>query len=190
MQPQYHVNCYLYLHIIRKSQRSIGVMKYIPQCTSVFLKVGVSLILFFLRRRPISANMSSAAFGFWPLRLVLFAMHYLQRSLQHTRLLIWVRQRSISRLQCSGLVPWLLIILKSWAISQTCSLTVSSIHCVVKPRIFCQFPKLSAANSLTPTLAFSAPTRTCRLGIWIVLASATTDSGIQKASHCSSGHQW
>jgi len=152
--------------------------------------VGVSLIIFFLRRRPISANVSSAAFGFWASRLVLFAIYCLQCSHQHARLRIWVRQCLIRRLQCLGQAPCLLMMLMDWAVSHTCSLTVSSIHCIVKPPLFCQFPKLSAAHSLTPILAVSAQARTCKVGIWIVFASATTDSGTQKAPQYSSGYQW
>jgi len=74
-----------------------------------------------------------------------------------------------------------------WAISQTCILTLLSICCVVKPPSSCEIPMVSAAHWLTPTLGFSAQTRTCRVRIRIVLASTMTDFGNQKASHYLSG---
>ena len=49
---------------------------------------------------------------------------------------------------------------------------------------------VSAAHWLTPTPAFLAQKRTCRVGIWIELASAMTDFGNQKASHYILGYQW
>jgi len=48
---------------------------------------------------------------------------------------------------------------------------------------------VSAAHWLTPMPAFSAQTQTCRVGIWIVLASSTTDFGNHKASHYILGSQ-
>jgi len=81
------------------------------------------------------------------------------------------------------------MMLMDWAISQTRSLSLLSIRCVVKPPLSCQIPMVSAAHGLTPTPAFSAQTRTWKVGIWIVLASATTDFGNQKASHYILGSQ-
>jgi len=170
-------------HIIRKSKRSIGAMKYIPTCTSFLFVVGVPLSLFFLQGRPTSTNSSSAALSFWPSRLVLSALNCFQRGLLDSSSLIWVTQRSIGRSHCSGPAPCLLKMLLDWAISQTHSLTSLSIRCVVKPPLSCQIPMVPAAHWRTPTPAFSAQTWTWRVGIWIVLASATTDFGNQMASH-------
>ena len=117
------------------------------------------------------------------------AMYLFQSGLLDSRSLIQVTQRSIRRSHCSGPAPCLLMMLMDWTLSQTRCLTLLSIRCVVKPPLSCQIPMVSAANWLTPTPAFSAQTRTCRVGIWIVLASATTDFGNQKASHCTPGSQ-
>jgi len=180
----------LYQHIIKKNKRSIRAMKYIPTCTSFLFLVGVSLSLFFLQWRPTSANWSSAAMSFWPSRLVFSARYRLQIGCLDTRSLIRVSQQSINRSHCSGPAPCLLMMLMDWAISQMRSLTLLSIHCVCKPPILCQIPMVPAAHCLTPTLAFSAQTGTCRVGIWIVWASATTDFGNQKESHYIVGSQW
>jgi len=51
-------------------------------------------------------------------------------------------------------------------------------------------PMVSAAHWLTATLRFSAQMRTCRVSIWIVVASAMTDFGNQKGSHYILGTQW
>jgi len=179
----------LYPHIIRKNKRSIGAMKYIAGWTSFLFFVGVSSRVFFLRRQPTSANSSRAALNFWPVRLVLSAMYGIQSGLLDATSLNQVMQLSIRRSHCSGPAPCLLMMLMDWAISQMRSLTLRSIHCVVKPPSSCPIPILSAAHWLTPTLAFSVQTQTCRVGIWIVLASATTDFGNQKASHYISGCQ-
>jgi len=48
----------------------------------------------------------------------------------------------------------------------------------------------SAAHWLTTTAGLSAQTRTCRVGIWIVLASATTHFSNQKPSNYILGSQW
>jgi len=187
--PRFLPRHLLDLHIIRKSKRSFGVMKYIPTCTSFLFLVGVSSALSFLRRRPTSANSSGAALSFWPLRLVFSAMYRFQSGLLDPSSLIRVTQRSVRRSHFSGPAPSLLMMLMDWAISQMRSLTSLSIRCVVKPPLFCQIPMVSAAHWLTPTPPFSAQTRTWRVGIWIVLASAMTDFGKQKASHYISGSQ-
>jgi len=109
-------------------------------------------------------------------------MYHFQSGLVDSRSLIGVTQRSIRRSHCSGPTPWLLMMLMDWAISQMPSLILLSIRCVVKPPLSCQIRMVSAAHWLTPTPAFSAQTRTWRVSIWIVLASATTDFGNQKAS--------
>ena len=67
---------------------------------------------------------------------------------------------------------------------------ILSVHCVVKPPLSWTIPMISAAHWLTPTVAFWAQMQTCRVCIWIVLASATTDFGNQKASHYILGSQW
>jgi len=150
-------------------------MKLIPTCTSFLFLVGVSSSLFFHWRRPTSANWSSAALSFSPLRLVVSAMYCFQSSCLDSGSLIHVTHRSIMRSHSLGLAPCLLMMLMDWAISQTRSLTLLSIHCVVKPPLSCSIPMVSAANWLTPTPAFSAQTQTCRVGICIVIASAATE---------------
>jgi hypothetical protein len=187
--PRFLPRRLLNLHIIRKSKRSIGVLKYIPTGMSLLYLVGVSSSLFFLQRRPTSTNQSSAAMSFSPSRLVLSAMYHFQSGILDSRSLIRVTQRSIRRSHCLGPAPCMLMMLMDWAIPQTRSPTLLSIRCVVKPPLSCQIPMVSAAHWLTPTLAFSAQTRTCRVSIWMVLASATTDFGNQNASHYILGTQ-
>ena len=75
------------------------------------------------------------------------------------------------------------------AISQARSLTLIYIGCVVKPPLSCQTPMVSAVHWLSPTLAISGQTRTCWVGIWNVLASATPDFGKQKVSQWISAPQ-
>jgi len=179
----------LYLHIIRRNKRSISAMKYKPMCMSFLSLVGVSSSLFFLSQRPTSANSSSAALSFWLSTLVLSAMYHVKSGHLDPRSLIPVTKQTIRRSHCSGQVPGLLMKLMDWAISQMCSLTLLSICFVVKPPISCQIPMVLAAHWLTPTLAFSAQTQTCRAGIWSVLASVTTVFGNQKASHYIIGSQ-
>ena len=169
--------CPLYLHIIAKNKSSIGAIKYIPTCMSFLFLVRVSATLFFLGWRPTSANSSSAALSFWPLRLVMSAMYHFQWGLLDCRSLIWVMQWSIRRSHCSGPAPCLLMMLMDCAISQTRSLTISSTRCIVKPPLSRQIPIVSTAHWLTPTPVSLAQTWTCRVGIWIVLASAITDFG-------------
>jgi len=166
-------------------------MKYILMCTSFHILVVVMLSPFFLQRRPPLVNCSSVALSFWPLRLVLSAMYHFQSGLLDARSLIGVTQWSIRRSPCSGPAPCLLMMLKDWAISLTHSLTLLSICCVVKPPLSCQICMVSAAHCLTPTPAFSAKTWTCRVSIWILLASAMTDFDNPRASHCIIGsHRW
>jgi hypothetical protein len=165
-------------------------VKYIPTCMSLFLLVGVSSSLLFLWRRPTAVNLSSGTLSLWPSRLVLSAMYHVQWGLLDSRSLILVMQQSIWWSHCSGPVPCLLIMLMYWAISQTPSVTLSSIHCVVKLLFSWQFPRVFATHWLTPTPVLLPQTRTCRVGIRIVLASATTDFGNQKASHYILGSQW
>jgi len=179
-----------YLQIIRKSKRSIGAMKYIPTCMSFLFLVGVSSSWLFLRRRPTCTNSSSAALSFRPSGLVLSAMYHFQSGLLDSSSLFRVTQQSVRRSHCSGLAPCLLMMLMDWAISQMRSLTLLSIRCVVKPPSSCQIPIISAAHWLTPTLAFSAQTRTWRDGNWSVVASAMSDFDNQKASHYILCSQW
>jgi len=188
--PRFLPTCLLYLCIFRKIKRSIGAMKYIPTCTSFLFLVRLPSRLFFLCRRPTSANKSSAALSFWPSRLVLSPMYRFQSGHLDARLLIWETQRLIRRFHCSGMAPCVLKMLVDWAISLTHSLTWLSIHCVVKPPFSCQIPIVSTAHSPTPTLAFSAQMRTCRFSIRILLAFVTTHFGNQKASRYTLGsHQ-
>jgi len=179
----------LNLHIIRKSKGSIGMMQYIPMCTSFLVIVGVSSSLFIIHWRPISVNLSSPALSFWRSRSVLSAMNCVQTHHLVSRSLIQVTQQSITRALCLGPVPCLLIMLMDWAMSQARSVTLLSIHCVVKPPLSCQIPMVSAAHWVTPTPEFSAQMRTCRVGIWSVLASATTDFGNHDASYYILGSQ-
>ena len=183
-------HCLLYLHIMRKSKRSIGVMKSIPTWTNFLFLVGVSGILFFIQRRPTSEYSASAALSFWPSRIVLSAMYRFQSCHLDTRSLMQVMQQSIRQSHCSALAPCLLLMLMDWAISQTHSLTLLCFHRVVKPPFSCQIPMVSAAYRLTPTPAFTAQRQTCWVRIWIVLPSATTDFGNQKALHYNFGSQW
>jgi len=176
--------CYLlYLLIIRKRNRSIAAMIYIPTCMSSLSLVGVSLSLFILPWRQTSSNSSSAAMSFWPSWLVLCTLYHFEAGLLDSRSLIQVTQRTIRRSHCSAPASCSLMMLMDWAISQMRSLTLLSIHCVLKPPRSCQIPMVSAAYWLTPTLAFLAQTQTCRGGTWIVLVSQTTHFGNQKASH-------
>jgi len=187
--PKFLPRYFLYREIIRKSKRSIGAMKYIPMWMNFLCVVRVWSILFSLWRTPTSTNSFSAVFRFWLWRIVFSAMYRFQRGHVDTRSLIWVTQRSIQRFHWSGPAPYLSLMLMDWAISQTCSLTLSSFHCAVKPPISYQIPMVCAAHWLTPTLAFSAQMWTCRVSIWIVVPSATTNLGNQKASRNISGSQ-
>jgi len=164
-------------------------MKYIPMSRSSLVLVGVSSSLFFIRPRPISSNSSSAAWSFWSLRLALSAMYCFESGLLDSWSLIWVTPRSIRSSHCLGSARCLLMMLMKLAISQTCSLTSFSICSVVKSPLSCQIPMISAAHWLTPTPVFTAQIRTCRVGILIVLSSATTDFANQKASHPIVGFQ-
>jgi len=173
----------LYEHIISKSETSVGAMKYIPLWTNFLFLNEVLSILSLLRQRPTSANLSSAALNFWPSRIVLSAIYCFQSGLFDARSLIPVTQWSIRRSNSSVLAPCLLLILMDWEISQTQSLTLLSFCRVVKPPFSCWIPMVSAAHWMTPTSVFLAQTRTCTVGIGIVLASGTADFGNQKASH-------
>jgi len=152
--PRFLPHRLLDLHIIRKSKRSIGATKYIPMCMSFLFLVGVLLTTFFLWRRQTSADSSRGAFSFWPSRLVWSAMYPFQCSHLDSRSLIRVTQQSSRRFTWSGPVPCMLMMLMDWAISQTRSLTLIYICCVVKPPLSCQIPMVSAAHWLTPTPAF------------------------------------
>ena len=175
--------CLLYLHIMRKSKWCIGAMKYIPTCKSIIFVVRVLLILVFLQWWPTSVNLSSAALSFWHSRSVSSAMYCFQSGLLHGRSLIWITQWLIRRPHCLVLVPWMLMILMDWAISQMRSLTLLSIYCVVKPLLSCRIPIDSAAHWVTPTPAFLAQMQTSGVGIWIGLVTGMTDFGYLKASH-------
>jgi len=181
--PRFHPCRLLDQHIIRKSTTRFGAMKYIPTCTSCMFFIGVDVNFLFLRRKKPSANSSSAALSLWLSRLVLPVMYHFQSSLSDSGSLIRVMQRWIRRFHCLGPPPCLLMMLMDWAISQMCSLTLLSIRCVVKPPLSSQITIVSTAHWLTPILACSAQMRTSRVGIWIVLTSATPDFGDQKASH-------
>jgi len=181
--PRFFPPRLLDLHIIRKCNRSIRAMKYIPTCTSFVFLVRLSWTLFILWRRPTSENSSSAALSFRPSRLVLSAMYRFQSGLLDSSSLIRVTQRWIRRSHRSGPAPSLLMILTDCAISKTRSFTLLSIRCVVKPPLSCQIPVGSAAHWLAPTPAFSAQMRTWRVGLLIVFASTLTDFGNQQASH-------
>jgi len=173
----------LYQDTIRKRKGIIGGTQYILPCTRFLFLVRVSSSLFCLQQRPTSANFSSAALSFSSSRLVLSALYHFQSGLLDARSLIWVTQWSMRWSHSSGPVPFLWIMRMHWAISQTRSLTISSIHCIVKPPLSCQIPIVSAARWVTPTPAVSAQTWTWRVGIWIVLASAMPDFGNLQASH-------
>jgi len=125
--------CILDLQIIIKSKRSNGEIKYIPRWMGLLFVIGVSSSLFFVQRRPTSPNSSNDALCFWPLRLVLSAMYHFDCCLWDPTSLIRVMQQLIWRVHCSGPLPWLLIMLMDWAISQRCSPTLLSIQSVVKP---------------------------------------------------------
>jgi len=101
----------LCLHFIRKSKWSIRAIKYIQMWMNILLSVGVLLNLFFLQRRPTSANWWSAELSFWPSRIVLSAMYHFQCGLVDARSLIRVTQGWILRSQSSGLVPSLSLII-------------------------------------------------------------------------------
>jgi len=187
--PRFLSRRILYLHMIRKNKRSIGAMKYIPTYMSFLFSAVVSLSLIILQRRPICANRYRAAMSFWRSWLVLSAMYRCKRRLLDARWPIRVMHWSIRRSHLSGPASCLLRMLMDWAIAMTRSLTVLSICCVMKPPLFFQIPIVSAAHWLTPIPAFPAQMRTCRVGIRIVLASATTDFGNQEASHYNWGSQ-
>jgi len=179
----------LYLHILRKSRRSIEVMKYIPTCTTFHVLVRVYSNLFLQPQMPTSNNLSSAASSFWPCRILLSAMYHFQTGHLDARSLIWVIHWWIRRSHCSGLVTWLLMLPMDWAISHTRSLTLLSVCCCVKPPFSCQHRMVSAAHWLTPTPAFLAQMQTFCVGIQIVLAAATTGFGNYRASHYILGSQ-
>jgi len=179
----------VFVHIIRKSTRSIGAMKYMPKYISFLILVRVSSGLFMLWQRPTSTPLSSTTLSFCPSPKVLSAMYRFQTLLSDYRSLIPALKRSIRRFHCLGSAPCLLMMLMDCAISQMPCLSLLSIRCVVQPPLSCQIPMVSAALGLTPTLAFSAQARTCRVSIWIVSASASTDFGNQKASHFIFGSQ-
>jgi len=135
-------------------------------------------------------NSSSVAVSVRTSRLVLGAMYHFKSSLLDTRSLIRVTRHSIMRSHFSGPAVCLLMMLMNWAISQRHSLTLLSIRCVVKPPLSCQILIVSAVYWLPRILAFSARTRSCSVGIWIVLPSVMTDFCNQKASLCILGSEW
>jgi len=167
----------------QEKQRRIGVMKFIPTCTSFLLLVGVSLSAFFHQWRPSCMNLSCTALSFWLSRLVLSAMYHIQTDNIYDRSLIRAIQWSIMRSHSSVPAPSLLIMLMDCSFSHMHSLSSLSIPCVVKPPLPCNIHIVSAAHRLPPTPVFSARTRTCRVRICNVLESATTDFAKQKASH-------
>jgi len=172
-----------YLHIIRISKTILGAMKYIPTWTDFPMLVGFLWILLFLLQRPPSADTSSAALILWPSRIVWSARYCFPRGVLDAKSLIRVMQQSIRRSHLLGQEPSMLLMIMDWAISQTCSLTLLYFCCVVKPPFSSQIPMVSATHWLSPTPTFSAQRWTCRVSIWIILASAMTDFGNPKASH-------
>ena len=106
------------------------------------------------------------------------------------RSLIGVMQRLSRRSHCLGLEACLLMMLMDWAICQTQSITSLSIRCVVKPPLTFTIRMVSGALWLTPTPTFSAQMQTCCVGIFMVLAPASTDYGNQKALHYILCSQW
>jgi len=190
-EPRHLPHYLLYQHIIRVSSRSFLAMKYIPMWTNFHFFVRVLAILFFLQQRPTSVDMTSTASSFWPLRMVLSAMFSFQSGRVNSRSLIVVMQWSIRRSRFSQPAHRLFLMFMDWANTQTCSLTILSFHCVVKPPFSCQIAMVSTAHCLTPTLVLSAERWTCCVGIWIVFAYASTDFGNQKASqYIVSSQQW
>ena len=116
-------------------------------------------------------------------------MYGFPRGLVDARLLNRIIQQSIRRFHCLGQMPGLFIVLMHWAISQMRSRNLLFIHCVVKPPLSYQISIVSAVHWLTPTHAISAQMWTCRVGIWIELASVITDFANQKAAHYRIGSQ-
>jgi len=90
------------LNIIRKWNRSIRAMKYIPKCTSFFSLVGVASSQFILWQSVISGTSTSTPLSFLPLRLVLAAMYHFQSGLMDSRSLMRVMLWSIRRCLSSG----------------------------------------------------------------------------------------
>jgi len=158
-------------------------MKYIPSGTHVLLLVGLSSIQLFFQCRPPSTISSSAAWSFRPSRILLSANYRAESGRLDGRSPIRRTQGSIRISHWLGLVPCLFLMLMDWAMSHMRPLSLLAFCCFVMLPFSCQIPNVSAAHSLTPTLAFSAQTQTGRVGIWIVFASATSGFGSQKASH-------
>ena len=174
---------HLYLHMIRKSKRSIGAEKYIPMRMKVLFSVFVSSILFFIQQRPTSVISCSAALCSRWSRKVLPSMYHSQCSLWEARSLIQVTLQSIRGSHFLGPASRLLLMLMDWGITQMLSLSSLSFHCVVKPPICSQILIVSATQWLTPKWAFLVLTWTCRVRVWMVSASATTHFCNQNASH-------
>jgi len=126
------------LYNIRNSKWSIGAMKYKPMCTTVLFLVGVSLRLCFHPWRPTGGDISHAASPFWSSRIALSVMYYFLSGGSDSRSLSRVTWWLIRVSHCAGWVPCLLIILMDWTTTQTHSLTLSSIHSVVKLPLSCQ----------------------------------------------------
>jgi len=188
--PRFLLRRYLYLHMIRQIKGSIMAMIYQTPCTCFLFSVEVFSSQFFLSRRPTSMSSSSASLTFWASRLVLSTMYHFESGHLDARSLIRLMQRLIRRSHRLGLVPCLLMMLMDWGISHMRALTILSIRCAVNPPALCPIPMVSAAHWPTPTLVFLAQTWTCRVGIWIVSATATTNFSNQKASHDISGSGW
>ena len=93
---------HLFLHIIRNRKRSIEGMRYIPTWINFLFLVGVWLILFLLRWRPTSTNLSGSPQSFWPSRRVLSAMDQFHSGHLGAISLNRVTQRSIMRFHCFG----------------------------------------------------------------------------------------
>jgi len=116
-------------------------------------------------------------------------MCHFQSGLLDSRSLIRPPQQSIARSHCSGPALCMLMRYMDWEISQTELFTLISISCIVKPPSSCQIAMVSAAHWLTLTQGFLAQMGTCRVTIWMILASAKTDFGNPEASPCISGSQ-
>lgn len=156
-------------------QQNHRAMKYIPARTNFSSLVDDLLILRVTLWRQFSPKLWSAAQSCWLMRLVLSTMYYHQSDLLDSKLLIRVMQWSIRRVNCSGLVPCLLLMLSNWAVFHTCSLAVLYFSCVVKPTFRCQIPIVPSMHLLTPTPVIWAQMQMCRGGIWIVFVSVTTN---------------
>jgi len=186
--PMFLSCCCMYVHIIRKSNWCIRVMKYIPMWKNFLCLFPVLSILFFLLPWPISLTLPSFAISF-PLPRIISTAHYPFRSGLMCSWWLIPPQESLSRSYGLVLAPCFLLMLMDRAISQMHSLTKLSVQCIVKQPFCCWIPKVSATHWPTATQPFMTQRQPWWVSIWIVLASATTDFCNQKASHYIVGSQ-